>query len=112
MPKYPNQEVITINTPTMKKGGGTFMQISHQDITRAANDLTASQFKVWLYFCGHANQYELEISSAKLCQMMKMSKNTYHTAKQVLISKGYIIPVYRGRYEFFRTPKIDTVIDI
>lgn len=111
MPKYANQEIITINTPKMKKGGGTFTQVSHQDIEYATNDLTASQFKVWLYFCGHANQYELQISSAKICNMINVSKNTYLTTRDVLINKGYVIPIAKGRYEFNRRPKTDTVID-
>ena len=60
---------------------------------REAMKLPNAAFKIWAYLNAHSNGHEFGLSSKEVCEVCKISRNTYDKAIQVLISEGYLVRV-------------------
>ena len=82
-----NQKNLTINKPNIKP---PFLQISESDWQEAAQVLTYSAFKVYLYLAQNTNGYNIEYSPRAIENNSLMAHSTATKARQELEDKGYI----------------------
>lgn len=65
--------------------------IGWNQITRAANELTASGFKLFLYIARNADGYKFDFNAKHFKETFNLSDRTYRNARQELFEKGYLI---------------------
>lgn len=80
--------------------------INMQAIDKAAAQLKANTFKLWLYIAKNQNKYKFALSRIAFCRWAGVAKNTYITAVKTLQQFGYLVPKKQNSntYYFYEDP--------
>ena len=96
-----NQKIIIIHKDKVK---GSFMQLELSKMYAASCQLNESQFKLYMYLCGNADNFHLELSQARFMACMGIKRTAYYSAVEGLIKKGYLVKKSGNTYDFYTTP--------
>ena len=105
-----NQKIIIVSKELADKRH-PYTIINLEALRYARQLLKVSDFKVWTYIAENQNQYTFALSCVAFCRECGISKNTYHTAIQSLIEKGFLVPQKAEKnntYIFYELPKKET----
>lgn len=94
---YPNQNKVHINK---RHWEGHYLMIGFEEIQQAANELTHSGLKLYLYLAQNKDDYEFWLSPKDVMSHYKMSESSFNRAKAELIDKGYLVKE-GNTYQFF-----------
>ena len=86
----PNQRIIYIERIS-EKARADFFKIGHLQLDRAASDLGANAFKLYIYLCNNKDSFRLELSSKDFIAWSNTSDSTYDRAFNELKDKQYLI---------------------
>lgn len=86
----PNQRIIYIERIS-EKARADFFKIGHLQLDRAASDLGANAFKLYIYLCNNKDSFRLELSSKDFIDWSNTSDSTYDRAFNELKDKQYLI---------------------
>lgn len=86
----PNQRIIYIERIS-EKARADFFKIGHLQLDRAASDLGANAFKLYIYLCNNKDSFRLELSSKDFIAWSNTSDSTYDRAFNELKEKQYLI---------------------
>lgn len=86
----PNQRIIYIERVS-EKARADFFKIGHLQLDRAASDLGANAFKLYIYLCNNKDSFRLELSSKDFIAWSNTSDSTYDRAFNELKAKEYLI---------------------
>ena len=86
----PNQRIIYIERVS-EKARADFFKIGHLQLDRAASDLGANAFKLYIYLCNNKDSFRLELSSKDFIAWSNTSDSTYDRAFNELKDKQYLI---------------------
>lgn len=104
MPKtVPNQKTIIVHKESAK--GKIFAQIEMNALEKAAQDLAAGAFKLWVYIVKNQNKYEFALSQQAVEDSFGMKKAQYDKAVHTLIEKGYLQRLRGNTYLFKDHPE-------
>ena len=87
MTSFANQRKVTTHKPPFD---GHFLQVGKADWMTAYQTLRRGTFGLYLYLCGHQNNYAFYLSSADVQKQLGISDSTYRRAIEELKEKGYI----------------------
>ena len=97
---YPNQKVITVNKAECKNN---FLQLNRNAWQAAANTLSFSAFKIYLYMANNKNGYTFALSYAALNEEIPMKRDTYDNAIKDLKKAGYLEQEKGNQWNFYET---------
>ena len=63
--------------------------------------LKPNTFKVWFYMAKNQNNYTFALSCVDTCKFCNISKPTYLSCIQELISVGYLVNTSGNHYDFY-----------
>lgn len=86
----PNQRIIYIERIS-EKARADFFKIGHLQLDRAASDLGANAFRLYIYLCNNRDAFRLELSSKDFIAWSGTSESTYDRAFKELKDKQYLI---------------------
>ena len=86
----PNQRIIYIERGS-EKARTDFFKIGHEQLNKAASDLGANTFKLYIYLCNNKDSFRLELSSKDFIAWSGTSDSTYDRAFNELKEKQYLI---------------------
>lgn len=90
MKSYPNQKIVNImKAPTSKKN--TFMVLNLEALSKASSLLSNSEFKLYVYLASNQDGYAMALSKRAFCDWANCQENTYRSAVNGLIEKGYLV---------------------
>ena len=95
----PNQKEIKVNKEPCNKYN-LYAAINLQAMEKAARELDAAAFKLWIYFAKNQNGYEFALSSKDVADTFGMKRDQYNGAVKKLIDKGYLAQVDGNKYTF------------
>jgi len=97
----PNQRIIYIERET-NNARTNFFKIGSTPLDRAAKDLGANAFKLYIYLCDNRDNWRLELSSKDFVAWSNTSESTYDRAFKELKDKDYLIqaPNKKNIYKF------------
>ena len=87
MTSFANQRKVTTHKPPFD---GHFLQVGKADWMTAYQTLRRGTFGLYLYLCGHQNNYAFYLSSADVQKQLGISDSTYRRAIEELKENGYI----------------------
>jgi hypothetical protein len=112
----PNQKVISISGKAPCDTNNLYAKINKEAMFAAIQNLTPSNFEVWLYLASQQNNYTFAFSPSAVSDETGIKKSTLQEGIRVLIRERYLIP--RGEksnvYDFYELPKedVEEVIEI
>lgn len=86
----PNQRIIYIHRIRTNSTDG-YLQVSTLSVLEAMYNLKGNAFKLWIYFVNNKDKYIKYLSSSDFCNKANISKNTFTSAFNELVEKGYLI---------------------
>ena len=86
----PNQRIIYIERVSDKVRADYF-KIGHEQLNKAASDLSGNAFKLYVYLCDNQANFKLELSSKHFIDWSGTSDSTYDRAFKELKDKQYLI---------------------
>lgn len=86
----PNQRIIYIERVS-EKARTDYFKIGHEQLNKAASDLGANAFKLYIYLCNNKDSFRLELSSKDFIAWSGTSDSTYDRAFNELKEKQYLI---------------------
>lgn len=99
----PNQKVIKVNKEKCDKQH-LYAAINLDAMSKAMNDLTGEEFKVWCFFAKNQNNYQFELSPKAIKEFAGTSDKTYQRSIKQLIEKDYLVQVKGNIYCFYEVP--------
>lgn len=80
-----------------------YARINKQVMYDAIKELSAcgQALSLWLYFSGHQDKYEFDLSSKYVKEQLGLGKTAYDNAIHTLIEKGYLVKTERNKDENF-----------
>ena len=102
MASFPNQRTVTIHKPLYEKN---FVQVDIDEWQEAFDRLTRISFGLYLYCCGNADNFGLELSSAAFQKALYTSDSSYRRAVEELLENGYFIKKTDTKYDFYTSPQ-------
>lgn len=108
----PNQRVIKTHKEKCGKDDKKYYTVINlKALAEAANNLSGSAFKMWIYLAKNQNNYKFALSKVDATSFCDFSKNTYYSAFAELEEKGYLIQgncaTYYDFYEVTKKKKED-----
>lgn len=94
-----NQKVVKVNKEKCDKAN-LYATINLEAMNRAAIDLDAGAFKLWIYFAKNQNDYQFALSSKDALETFGLKKRQYDNAIKDLITKGYLVNTNGNYYNF------------
>ena len=106
MPKtVPNQKIVKVTKEPCDKQH-YYGVINLLAMEKAALDLDAGAFKLWIYFAKNQNNYEFALSSKDAEETFGIKIKQYNNAVTQLIDKGYLVNTKGNNYTFLENPVI------
>ena len=101
----PNQRIIYIErvSDQVRK---EFFKIGHEQLNKAASDLSGNAFKLYIYLCDNQADYRLELSSKHFISWSGTSESTYDRAFKELKEKQYLMVMQPA----YTCPEIPTLL--
>lgn len=106
--RYPNQKQIVVyreNVERSKETGRPYLIAYHDNLLAAMNDLTAAEFKVYLFMLFNTDGYKFDFSPALFEEKTGVCKDTIRKAMATLEKRGYLRYVDNNKYEFSENKK-------
>ena len=97
--KVPNQKEVVINKEKCNKEN-LYATINLAAMDKAAQDLDAGAFKLWMYFAKNQNGYKFALSSKAVERDFGIKIKQYNNAIKELTDKGYLVHIQGDSYEF------------
>lgn len=120
METYANQKVVTVSK-AVSDANNPYGIINKGCALKAAKELDAGAYKLWVFFELQADNYTFALSSKYLAEEFGMKKKQYDKAVATLIDCGYLNNLEGNKYEFNEMglvpkgdkdlPKDDSLID-
>lgn len=101
----PNQWVIKVKKADISEDT-TYMRVNMDALDKAAKNLKAGAFKLWIYFAKNQHDYTFALSPKHVKELFNMDKTQYDNARAELVEKGYLVVQDRKYYHFCETPII------
>ena len=102
---YNNQLGVNIHSP--KNVEDPFFKENVDVCFAAMRDLGVNAYMLWQYLASNRDGYTIGLSFADVSNVIGLGRAAYTTAKDTLISKGYLVPVEgTAWYDFYRTPNL------
>ena len=102
---YNNQIGVNIHSP--KNVEDPFFKENVDVCFAAMRDLGGNAYMLWQYLASNRDGYTIGLSFADVSNVIGLGRAAYTTAKDTLISKGYLVPVEgTAWYDFYRTPNL------
>ena len=98
--RSPKQWTIKIQKETCAKDN-LFAAINLEALERAAQNLKAGAFKLWVYFAKNQNGYEFGLSNVEVYNSFGIKKDQYDSARQELVDSGYLERIGESNYYIF-----------
>lgn len=86
----PNQKVVKVNKEVCNKQN-IYATINITAMEKAAQELAAGAFKLWVYFAKNQHGYEFALSSKEIEANFGIKIKQYNNAVDELIEKGYLV---------------------
>lgn len=99
MSSYANQYLYLI-TKKREKKEDIFLMLSWNQYLKAANTLSASGLKLYMYLAKNKDGYKFYFSPKDFMEKFNISDRTYRNAKNELMEKGYLIDIGSNKIEF------------
>lgn len=100
-----NAAIVEGNRVLPTENGVSYMSIKEPLILSAANDLSYSGFRLWLYLCSFSQDEYLEMTNKKVCSETGIGAKQYYEAVQELIDKNFLHKEGNKIYRFYREGK-------
>ena len=97
--KVPNQKEVVVNKEKCNKEN-LYATINLAAMDKAAQDLDAGAFKLWMYFAKNQNAYKFALSSKAVERDFGIKIKQYNNAIKELTDKGYLVHIQGDSYEF------------
>ena len=98
---FPNQRVITVEKPDYKANKDEpFLQVGKTEWLAAAQYLTYSAFKLYLYLATNKNGFTFALSYAAINQELPMNRKTLYKCVNELKDCGYLRQIKDNYYVF------------
>lgn len=97
--KVPNQKEVVVNKEKCNKEN-LYATINLAAMDKAAQDLDAGAFKLWMYFTKNQNGYKFALSSKAVERDFGIKIKQYNNAIKELTDKGYLVHIQGDSYEF------------
>lgn len=102
---YNNQLGVNIHSP--KNVDDPFFKENVDVCFAAMRDLGGNAYMLWQYLASNRDGYTIGLSFADVSNVIGLGRAAYTTAKDTLISKGYLVPIEgTAWYDFYRTPNL------
>lgn len=88
--RYPNQKQVTIQKVPIKKKDDYFLMIQKDALEKAAQELDAGPFKLYIYLSNNMNGFSLNLSQIAVERSFGIKKNQFYKAIDKLIDAGYL----------------------
>lgn len=95
----PNQKVVKVNKQVCNKVN-KYALINIDAMEKAAVDLDAGAFKLWVYMAKNQDGYMFALSSKDAAETFGLKIKQYNNAVKDLIEKGYLVNTKGNNYEF------------
>ena len=96
----PNQKIVQIAPRTKRDADHLFATMNIDALQAAVQDLKGSALKLWLYFNKNQDGYQFELSQ-KACRDWGIKKDSYYSAVDELIKKGFLVQDHNGSNVFW-----------
>lgn len=103
-----NQKIVTINKERVEKNSGKDRQflLAYVDtIEKAAKELPANEFKVYIYLLTNLDQFRFGLSPQDISNRYGMNPDTARSAITKLIDKNYLVLLDGDEYMFYDRPE-------
>ncbi len=87
---YANQRKILVKRVS-ERAMKDFFKISNKNLYTAMYNLKTNSFKLYCYLCDNANGYEFDLYACDFERIANVSPETYQSAFNDLVKKGYLI---------------------
>ena len=95
-----NQKTITTRGAKHDKNN-IYATLNIDAMETAMTLLKPNAFKLWCYMAKNQNNYTFALSCVDACRFCNMSKPTYLSGVQELISVGYLVNTNGNSYDFY-----------
>lgn len=86
-------------------GNKPFVSVDLDVLNRVMLDLTASEFKLWMYLSSNKNGYEFHYSVTVAESFTGLSRSTLYDQWKHLVAKGYIVENSDDTFLFYQLPQ-------
>lgn len=95
-----NQKTITTRGAAHDKNN-LYATLNLEALEQAMALLKPNAFKLWCYMAKNQNNYTFALSCADACAFCNITKPTYLSGIQELITVGYLINTNGNHYDFY-----------
>lgn len=111
METVPNQRVIRTRS-TIHDEKHIYAKISIAAMEEAMALLKPNAYKLWCYMAKNQDNYTFALSCVDACKFCKMTKPTYLSCVDELISAGYLVETSKNHFDFYEKLPVDEAINI
>lgn len=97
--KVPNQKIVEVDKEICNREN-PYSAINLAAMNKAAQDLDAGAFKLWIYFAKNQKGYKFALSSKAIERDFGMKIKQYNNAIKKLTDKGYLVCIQGDIYKF------------
>lgn len=97
--KVPNQKIVEVDKEICNRQN-PYAAINLAVMCKAAQELDAGAFKLWIYFAKNQKGYKFALSSKAVERDFGMKIKQYNNAVKELIDKGYLVHIQGDSYKF------------
>ena len=97
--KAPNQKIVEVDKEICNRQN-PYAAINLAVMCKAAQELDAGAFKLWIYFAKNQKGYKFALSSKAVERDFGMKIKQYNNAVKELIDKGYLVHIQGDSYKF------------
>lgn len=104
----PNQKIIKITGKEACNQNNIYARINKAALLKAMQELTPTNFQVWLYLASQQNQYTFSFSPAAISVETGMKKSSLQEGIRVLIKEKYLVQRENSNiYDFYELPRTE-----
>lgn len=96
---FPNQKSIVICKEDCNENF-IYAKINIRAMQKAMQELKAGSFKLWIYFAKNQENYKFDLSAAECEKDWGIKPDSFHSAVNDLIDKGYLRNISGNTYAF------------
>ena len=102
-----NQRIISISGKEACDKDHLYARVNKAALIKAMQELTPTNFEVWLYLASQKNNYTFAFSPAAVTEETGIKKSSLQEGIRVLIKEKYLIPRADNSniYDFYELPR-------
>ena len=102
-----NQRIISISGKEACDKDHLYARVNKAALLKAMQELTPTNFEVWLYLASQKNNYTFAFSPAVVTEETGIKKSSLQEGIRVLIKEKYLIPRADNSniYDFYELPR-------